>query len=372
MSLNEHVFPLRISGFEMGEYAGESPRKFISFHCLENESNVPKGCNTEESENYSDLPRRSGVEIVMIEETGTSPSKSLAVLQVAGGKKTMSEERGNVDKEGFAVGSQECLLSSSDEGSEGLQKFLRDKLESLRGGEIENIVEVDPAGVLELLDSDLVNRDNTGRGMVTGDNEFPRSQVDKILRAELGGQEIGVGMKRPLCDVELDVADERPSKSVAFDVEDSIGKWVCNRYPVIGMSDAGQSFPSSSRLDETEYGTSELESIAQRRVDNLGGGRFFEAVESNLPAVSGASVQPGLRGERSKYYPSESARTLLKECFADNPPVQLDPHQQLTGLSSDQMIQFARAVRIRSFFGHFWNAGGCSFEDWWKAWEKCW
>ena len=346
MSLNEHVFPLRISGFEMGEYAGELPRKFISFHCLENESNVPKDCNTEESENYPDLPRRSGVEIVMIEETGTSPSKSLAVLQVAGGKKTMSEERGNVDKEGFAVGSQECLLSSSDEGSEGLQKFLRDKLESLRGGEIENIVEVDPAGVLELLDSDLVNRDNTGRGMVTGDNEFPRSQVDKILRAELGGQEIGVGMKRPLCDVELDVADERPSKSVAFDVEDSIGKSVCNRYPVIGMSDAGQSFPSSSRLDETEYGTSELESIARRRVDNLGGGRFFEAVESNLPAVSGASVQPGLGGGRSKYYPSESARTLLKECFADNPPVQLDPHQQLTGLSSDQMIQFARAVGL--------------------------
>ena len=346
MSLNEHVFPLRISGFEMGEYAGELPRKFISFHCLENESNVPKDCNTEESENYPDLPRRSGVEIVMIEETGTSPSKSLAVLQVAGGKKTMSEERRNVDKEGFAVGSQKCLLSSSDEGSEGLQKFLRDKLESLRGGEIENIVEVDPAGVLELLDSDLVNRDNTGRGMVTGDNEFPRSQVDKILRAELGGQEIGVGMKRPLCDVELDVADERPSKSVAFDVEDSIGKSVCNRYPVIGMSDAGQSFPSSSRLDETEYGTSELESIARRRVDNLGGGRFFEAVESNLPAVSGASVQPGLGGGRSKYYPSESARTLLKECFADNPPVQLDPHQQLTGLSSDQMIQFARAVGL--------------------------
>ena len=181
MSLNEHVFPLRISGFEMGEYAGELPRKFISFHCLENESNVPKDCNTEESENYPDLPRRSGVEIVMIEETGTSPSKSLAVLQVAGGKKTMSEERGNVDKESFAVGSQECLLSSSDEGSEGLQKFLRDKLESLGGDGIENIAEVDPAGVLELLDSDLVNRDNTGRGMVTSDNEFPRSQVDAVL-----------------------------------------------------------------------------------------------------------------------------------------------------------------------------------------------
>ena len=346
LSLNEHVFPLRISGFEMGEYAGELPRKFISFHCIENESNVPKDQNTEETENYPDLPQRSQVEIVVIEETETSPSKSLAVMQVTGGKKTISEERGNVDKESFAVGSQECLLSSSDEGSEGLEKFLQDKLESLGGDGIENISEIDPAGVLELLDSNLVDRDNTGSGMVTVDDKFPRSQVDEILRAELGGKKIGVGSKRPLCDVELGMADQRPSKSVAFEVGDSIGKSVCDRYTVIGVSDAGQSFPSSSRLDDTEYGTSELESIARRRVDNLSGGRVFEAVESDLPAASGATVQPGLGAGRSKYYPSESARTLLKECFADNPPVQLDPHQQVTGMSSDQMIQFARAVGL--------------------------
>ena len=105
----------------MGDYAGELPRKFISLHCLENESNVPKDHNTQGTENYPDLPQRSGVEIVVIEETETSPTNSLAVLQVTGGKKTMSEERGNVDRECLIVGSQECLLSSSDEGSEGLE-----------------------------------------------------------------------------------------------------------------------------------------------------------------------------------------------------------------------------------------------------------
>ena len=252
MSLNEDVFPLRISGFEMGEYAGELPRKFISFHCLESESNVPKDHNNEESENYPDFPQRRGVKIMVIEETETSPSKSLAVLQVTGRKKTMSEKRGNVKKKSFAVGSQECMLSSSDEGSEGLQKFLRDKLESLGGDEIENIAGVDPAGVLELLDSNLVGRNNTGSGMVTGDDEFPRSQVDEILRAEFGGKKIGVGSKRPLCDVGLGVADERPSRSVAFDVAGSIGKSVCDRYTGIRVSDAGQSFPGSSRLVDTE------------------------------------------------------------------------------------------------------------------------
>ena len=330
----------------MGEYAGELPRKFISFHCLENESNVLKDHNTERTENYPDLPQRSEVEIVVIEETETSPTKSLAVSQVTGGEKTVSEERGNVNKEILAVGSQECLLSSSDEGSEGLEKFLRDKFESLGGDEKENNAEVDPAGVLELLDSNLVDRDNTESGMVTVDDKFPRSQVDEILRAELGGKKIGVENKRPLCNVELGVADERPSKSVAFEVDDSGGKSFCDRYTVIGVSDAGQSFPSSSRPDDTEYGTSELESIARRRVASFSGGRVFEVVESNLPAVSGATVQPDLGAGRSKYYPSESARTLLKECFADNPPVQLDPHQQVTGMSSDQVIQFARAVGL--------------------------
>ena len=76
------------------------------------------------------------------------------------------------------------------------------------------------------------------------------------------------------------------------------------------------------------------------------GGRVFEVAEPDFPTVSGATVRPDLGVGRSKYYPSESARTLLKECFADNPPVQLDPHQQVTGMSSDQKIQFARAVGL--------------------------
>ena len=198
------VSSLRISGFEMGENAGELPRKFISFHCLENEPNVPKDLNTDGAENYPYLPQRSGVEIVVMEETETSPTKSLAVLQVTSGKKAMSEERGNVNKESFAVGSQECLLSSSDEGSEGLEKLLRDKLINLSrsGGDgLENIAEVDPAGVLELLDSNLMDRGNTGSGVVTVDDEIPRGQVDSILRSELQEKKIGGRSKRSLCDV---------------------------------------------------------------------------------------------------------------------------------------------------------------------------
>ena len=272
---------------------------------------MPKDHNTERTENYPDLPQRSEVEIVVIEETETSPTKSLAELQVTGGKRTMVEERGNVNKKCLIVGSQECLLSSSDEGSEGLEKFLRDKIESFRGEGIVNIVEVDPAGVLEMLDAKLMDRGNTGSGVVTVDDEITRSRIDDILRSELREKNTGGGSKRPLCDVDIGVADERPSKSVAFEIDDAGGRLFAQRCTLVGVADAGQSFPSNSRPDDTDYGTSELESIARRRVGDVIERRVCEAAGLDLPGSSGALLQPGLGAGRSKYYPSESARTLL-------------------------------------------------------------
>ena len=269
------VSSLRISGFEVGEYAGELPRKFISFHCLENESNVLKDHNTEGAENDADLPQRSKIEIVVIEETETSPTKSLAVLQVRGGAETMVEGSGNVNRESLVVGSQECLLSSSDEGSEGLEKFLRDELESFGGEGIENIVDVDPAGNLELLDPNLVDRGNTWRGVVTVDDEIPKGGVDDILRSELQGKEIGVRSKVRSSDVDVGVAEGQPSKRVAFEFDDASGRVLSERCTLVGVSDAGHPFPSSSRPDDTDYGTSELESIARRRVGDLSGRGVF-------------------------------------------------------------------------------------------------
>ena len=192
-----------------------------------------------------------------------------------------------------------------------------------------------------------------GSGVVTVDDEVPRSRVDDILRSELREKNIGGGSKRPLCDVDIGVADERPLKSVAFEIDDAGGRLFSERCTLVGVSDAGQSFPSSSRPDDTEYGTSELESIARRRVGDVSERRVCETAGLGLPGSSGASLQPGLGAGRSKYYPSETARTLLKECFAYNLPVQLDPHQQLTGMSSDQMIQFARAIGLEVFLATF-------------------
>ena len=69
-----------------------------------------------------------------------------------------------------------------------------------------------------------------------------------------------------------------------------------------------------------------------------------EAIENfHVPT---SETQPELGQGRTKYYPSGSARTLLKECFVENPATHVDTHQQITGLNSDQLIQFARAIGL--------------------------
>ena len=120
-----------------------------------------------------------------MEETETSPSESLAVLQVAGGKGAMVGETENTNRESVILGGQESLLSSSHEGSEGLEKFLRDRLVSFSGEGLDKIVDVDLTVVLGLLDENLVDRGSTGSNVVAVDEEFPRRRTDDILRSEL-------------------------------------------------------------------------------------------------------------------------------------------------------------------------------------------
>ena len=107
------------------------------------------------------------------------------MLQVAGGKGATVVETEDTNEKRVIINSQECLVSSSDKGSEGLEYFLRDKLDSLSDEGLERIVEVDPTVVLELLDECLVHHDNTGSNVVAIDKEMSKSPVDYILCSEL-------------------------------------------------------------------------------------------------------------------------------------------------------------------------------------------
>ena len=67
----------------MSEFAGNLPRKFISFRHLGVESNAHKLPEERESENPQNVAESREVNTVEIGETSVSPAKSLCSLQDA-------------------------------------------------------------------------------------------------------------------------------------------------------------------------------------------------------------------------------------------------------------------------------------------------
>ena len=65
-----------------------------------------------------------------------------------------------------------------------------------------------------------------------------------------------------------------------------------------------------------------------------------------VPSVDEMFGQEAAPKERTRYYPSQSAKNLLKDYFELNPPTRLDPSHTTTSFNVDQMIQFARAVGL--------------------------
>ena len=99
----------------------------------------------------------------------------------------------------------------------------------------------------------------------------------------------------------------------------------------------------------TSGGFSTVEGVARRQGDE----RFLSARVGSegegmvpIPLVEGMLLEEATTKERTKYYPSQSGRSLLKEYFGLNPPTHLDPSHATTNFSADQLIQFARAVGL--------------------------
>ena len=103
------------------------------------------------------------------------------------------------------------------------------------------------------------------------------------------------------------------------------------------------------RSDFTSGGFSTPEAIAKKRADEQDGGLFGLASGDGMvrvPQVEAIVEEEKVGAEKSRYYPSQSAKSLLKYFFELNPPTQLDPSHPTTSFSADQMIQFARAVGL--------------------------
>ena len=140
--------------------------------------------------------------------------------------------------------------------------------------------------------------------------------------------------------------DEPVCKAVVFDVASgsgTVGGVELSRGTITDPSeDVPKSFVTSGAF-------STLESIARRQADErFVGTRMGDEGEGmvRFPRVNEMFWQEAALKERTTYYPSQSAKSSLKDCLELNPPTHLDPSHPTTSFIADQMIQFARAVEL--------------------------
>ena len=188
---------------------------------------------------------------------------------------------------------------------------------------------------------------------VGGRRFSPDAEINQILREELGSTTVTSTPKRVVWPIYskkrssvLKEPDVPVCKAVVFDVaggSETVGG--------VGLSQEGISAPSEGVSESflTSAGFSVLEGIARRQADErfvgprLGGEREGMVC---IPSVGEMLGEQVAAKEKTRYYPSQSAKSLLKECFEINPPTHLDPSHPTTSFSADQKIQFARAVGL--------------------------
>ena len=137
-----------------------------------------------------------------------------------------------------------------------------------------------------------------------------------------------------------------PCKSIRFGVPGAIESVEGGNLSRSGITEASGGVEGS---DFTSGGFSTLEAIAKGRAEERDGGLYQLSSGDGVvrvPQVESIVEQERVGGEKSRYYPSQSANSLLRDLFELNPPTHLDPSHTTTSSSADQMIQFARAVGL--------------------------
>ena len=334
--------------------AGNLPRTSISFRCLEKKPNVQERSQTGEDQRLVISPPSTSVEVVQIPETDMSPVKTMMVLQSGRPgtniNETNSQSIKRLPREGV---SPEGSVESS--GGTDVNVYCGDKFRSLIEGEIQTLVEVNEESIAKILVGPFASErivdesipvDVFGK-LKEGDQEYLSSTP---VKSASGFESVADSSKFPT---------ESPLKRsirVAFVItgEEELMcevAWSRKRKKKSNDGDGSRRAMSTGGL-ATEIGLSEKgEMIGQGPSTNRANVPIF----AETPLGVELPPREELAGNanvyhRSKYYPSQSAKTLLKDFFELNPPTVLDPGHTTPSLSADQMIHFACAVSLEVAF----------------------
>ena len=231
----------------------------------------------------------------------------------------------DVVTENVRIASQECLLSSSGDEIVALERFLHEKLDVLNGLGLKKVVEVDPSGILALSEQLNVGHRDIVDEVVERHECLRLSDMDRILRSELV-EGSSRATKRLSSGEDVTVLGGPPPKSNMLKiagqsaVNELTGREFCS------VANLGHSFLSSSQFDGTGYATSEFDSMAPKTADEITEVRGSVSDAIDVLSVPRGETQHGLGKGLTKFYPSYSARTLLKDCFAENPTTLFHRH----------------------------------------------
>ena len=124
----------------MSEFAGNLPRKFISFRHLgfeSSEHNFPEERESENPQNYEEVVGTSTVEVG---ETSSSPAKVMSVLQNVPVASEVGKS-GEVEKDReLTVADKDCVMTSSEEDMDDLNAFVNEKLQFMSEQGLEQLV----------------------------------------------------------------------------------------------------------------------------------------------------------------------------------------------------------------------------------------
>ena len=116
------------------------PQKFISFRCLENESNEQKESKTEGTENFPDLPRRSQTD-GECSDGSESPEKRLVELEVMPVCEIRKESADGVDVTNLPNAAERVQYVSHDESQIIVSHLLGECLEGLDESGLRQLIE---------------------------------------------------------------------------------------------------------------------------------------------------------------------------------------------------------------------------------------
>ena len=321
----------------MSEFAVNLPRKFISFRHLGVESSAHKVSEERESEDPQNVAGMEEANTVEIGKTSTSPPKGSSSLQNVPMRAESTGAELGVEDRNLTMAEKHCALTSSDDHVEYLSAFVAERLQCLIEGSVEKLIGEECVNVEEILfESVGIGDDSCGNGQSVCPNVTPgrifdvadrRSssgmEINEILREELGSATVTSTPKRvawPIYSKRRSSVLKEPGepvcKAVVFDVACGSGTVGGVELSREGVTDTCEGVPESFL---TSCGFSTSEGIAQRQADErFVGTRLGDEGEGvvRVPPVDETFGQKATTKERTRYYPSQSAKSLLKSILS--------------------------------------------------------